>query len=260
MEKICKCGCATKLRKDNSSGFKKGHKPCVQCGALMKSNNIECCSKSCSAKLHWQRNPDMKENRIWNEIRRKSRDKNPNWRPNISKGRKEFLENGGVVWNKGKKGLQVAWNKGRSSGFAGKKHKADYLAKRTATNLERYGIENTNCFTKQNRISKIEKEYGEMFLPNYKSNERIGKYKVDFVDNNTNHIVEIYGDYWHCNPTLFEEDYYHSQLKKTAKEKWEFDNKRKIYLEHLGYTVDTIWGTDAKASIDDYRKKQSGKD
>lgn len=232
MEKICKCGCETKLRKDNSSGYKKSHKPCALCGTLMKSNNIECCSKSCSAKLHWKRNPEMKENRGWNEAKSLVRCKNPNWKNNISKARKEFLANGGEPWNKGKKGLQVAWNKGLP------REQQPF-----------YGYEPKN-------ISNLEKEYGELFLSGYEPNKQVTKYRVDFINEEAKHIVEIYGDYWHCNPELFEEDYHHSQLNKTAKEKWEFDNKRKIYLEQLGYIVDVIWETDAKLQIKDYRNKQ----
>ena len=62
--------------------------------------------------------------------------------------------------------------------------------------------------------------------------------------NNKKHIIEVYGDYWHCNPKLFKEDFYHPQLKQTAAEKWAADDQRKQYLESLGYTVTVVWESD----------------
>lgn len=43
-----------------------------------------------------------------------------------------------------------------------------------------------------------------------------GKYK--------NILIEFNGDYWHCNPTLYNESYYHTIQNKTAKEIWEYDD------------------------------------
>ena len=74
--KLCKCGCKKTLRKDNKTGYQKGHKPCPVCGTLVTGSSIECCSKSCSAQLHWKRNPEMKEARSFNPTRFASREKN----------------------------------------------------------------------------------------------------------------------------------------------------------------------------------------
>jgi hypothetical protein len=49
---------------------------------------------------------------------------------------------------------------------------------------------------------------------------------VDYYIENKNIIIEFFGDYWHCNPKRFSENYYHKILKKTAKEKWEDDKNR----------------------------------
>jgi len=250
---LCKCGCRISLRKDNKTGYKKGHKPCPVCGNLVKGSSIECCSKSCSAKLHWLRNPEMKENRIWNTERYEKREsKREQWLTNLSnscKGRKP--------WNKGTKGLQEAWNKhlpAEEQPMFGKKKPKQWIEKYRQTNLERYGVENPGVLAKLSPRSEKEKMLENM-LPDYEPNKRVGKYKPDYVNSRTKHIIEVYGDYWHCNPKTFSENFYHNQLKKFAKEKWQEDNERVKYLESLGYKVTIIWESDLKAAIADYKKK-----
>lgn len=249
---LCKCGCGISLRKDNKTGYKKGHKPCPVCGNLVKGSSIECCSKSCSAKLHWLRNPEMKENRIWNTERYEKREsKREQWLTNLSnscKGRKP--------WNKGTKGLQEAWNKGLPSEqqpFHSKTHKDEYFTKRDATVRKKYGVQYATELAKSSPRSKKEKLL-ENFLVGYETNRKIGPYKPDYVNEVKKHIIEMYGDYWHCNPKTFSENFYHNQLKKFAKEKWQEDNERVKYLESLGYTVTIIWESDLKAAIADYKK------
>lgn len=251
---ICKCGCGLSLRKDNKTGYQKGHKPCPICGTLVKGSNIECCSKSCSAKLHWQRHPEMKESRVWNTERYATREKNRDkWVKNLSDACK-----GRIPWNKDTTGLQVAWNKNlpaEQQPFYGKKHTADYYTKRDKTVFNRYGVKYATELAKSSPRSKKEKSL-ETILIDYKTNIRIGKYKPDYVNESKKHIIEVYGDYWHCNPKLFDKDFYHPQLKKTAEEKWRLDLARQQYFESLGYTVEIIW----EDALDDYRNRHSQKE
>lgn len=65
------------------------------------------------------------------------------------------------------------------------------------------------------------------------------RYSVDFVIGK--YAIECYGDYWHCNPKRYKEDYYNSRIKKTAKEVWDFDSRREEYLKSKGYHVIIIW-------------------
>lgn len=239
---ICKCGCGTTLRKDNRTGYQKGHKPCPICGTLVKGSGIECCSKSCSAQLHWKRNPEMKESRIWNAERRQTRELHREaWVKNLSDSRK-----GRAPWNKGSKGVQIPWNKNLPSEqqpYYGKKHTDEYFLKRDSTVFEKYGVRYATELAKNSPRSKKEKLL-EPLLPQYKVNSRIGRYKPDYLNEDTKHIIEVYGDYWHCNPSQFDEGFYHSQLKMTAKEKWEVDNKRISALINLGYTITIVWESD----------------
>jgi very-short-patch-repair endonuclease len=89
----------------------------------------------------------------------------------------------------------------------------------------------------------------------YKRNEQIGIFNVDFLIPSKNLVIECFGDYWHCNPKLYNEDFYNKSLKMTAKEKWDKDKKRVDFLTSLGYTVITFWGEDIKNSLNDVKEK-----
>lgn len=76
---------------------------------------------------------------------------------------------------------------------------------------------------------------------------RIGSYTPDFVDETGKRIVEVYGDYWHCNPKhprYGDPDFVHPELGMTSKEKWEKDAKRISYFQELGYEVNIVWESD----------------
>jgi G:T-mismatch repair DNA endonuclease (very short patch repair protein) len=244
--KYCLCGCESLLRKDNKTGYQKHHRSCAMCGNPTKGQN-ECCSKSCSAELHWKRNPEMKEARAFNAERFATREKNKDkWVANLSASCK-----GRTPWNKGKAGVQSAWNKdlpAEHQPFYGKKNSKDYLIKRDRTVFQKYGI--ANCFelAKTSPRSKKEKLL-EPLLLGYKINSRVGRYKPDYLNEETKHIIEVYGDYWHCNPTLMDDNTYHPQLKMTAKEKRELDKNRISYLNSQGYEVTVVWESDLKNFI-----------
>lgn len=178
-------------------------------------------------------NPTVKENfKIGMSNRRSYKKENhPRWGVKLDEETKEKISNG---------------NKGKSKG---------------KTWVERYGIQEANKRRKntanrmaetnsrllKNRTSKLEKEFLiELKTKGYISNKQISKYTVDYVNESTKHIIEINGDYWHCNPKLYKADYYNSSIGMSAAEKWKYDIERKIYLENLGYTVTIIWESDYK--------------
>lgn len=53
---------------------------------------------------------------------------------------------------------------------------------------------------------------------------------VDWYLPNENLIIEYYGVYWHCKPSIYESTYYHKNKKKFADEIWDDDNKRNLYI------------------------------
>jgi hypothetical protein len=54
-------------------------------------------------------------------------------------------------------------------------------------------------------------------------------YLADMYCEDNNVIIEYNGDYWHCNPSKYKEDFYNDRINMTSKEKWEKD-KQKICL------------------------------
>ena len=73
----------------------------------------------------------------------------------------------------------------------------------------------------------------------------------DFVDKSNKKIIEFNGDYWHCNPNRFHENYYHKHLKMYAKERWYNDKIRVEFTESLGYKILTIWESEWRKFPDD---------
>lgn len=71
-------------------------------------------------------------------------------------------------------------------------------------------------------------------------NEKVFAY--DFTYNKK--IIEFQGDYWHCNPVLFDETFFNKVKQATAKEIWEYDKIKKQAAEHFGYEVLYVWEYD----------------
>jgi len=63
-------------------------------------------------------------------------------------------------------------------------------------------------------------------------------------------LIEYNGDYWHCNPLLYEPDYFHDLLDMTAKEKWDNDSKKISFAKDKGYKVLVVWERDYKNNKD----------
>lgn len=59
-------------------------------------------------------------------------------------------------------------------------------------------------------------------------------------------LIEYNGDYWHCNPKKYNENYFNKKKNKTAKEIWEYDNKKLYISKKLGYACEVIWESDYK--------------
>lgn len=74
------------------------------------------------------------------------------------------------------------------------------------------------------------------------------RFRYDFKYNNK--IIEFNGDYWHCNPKVYSADYFNTQLKMTAEEKWQLDNVKKNIALSKGYNVLTIWESEYKNNPD----------
>ncbi|MCK9477540.1 MAG: very short patch repair endonuclease [Candidatus Muirbacterium halophilum] len=108
------------------------------------------------------------------------------------------------------------------------------------------------------RYSKIERDIKEILSENYEIKNIKIKAKnrtlfPDIVIGDT--IIEIYGDYWHCNPEIYDENYYHKQINKLSKDVWEHDKERINILKTYGYNVLIIWEKEWKENKDKTIKK-----
>lgn len=76
------------------------------------------------------------------------------------------------------------------------------------------------------------------------------RYFFDFLIKDTNLILEINGDYWHCNPELYSPNdvVNYSFGKFVAKEIWEKDANKRRAAEAKGFVVLYIWENDIKKS------------
>ena len=59
-----------------------------------------------------------------------------------------------------------------------------------------------------------------------------------------NKIIEFNGDFWHCNPKLYDKDFFNKIKQQTAQQIWEYDKIKQKCAEYYGYKVLTIWEYD----------------
>jgi hypothetical protein len=61
-----------------------------------------------------------------------------------------------------------------------------------------------------------------------------------------NLIIEYNGDYWHCNPKKYDENFFNKSKNKTAKEIWEYDKNKIDLIRGYGYNLEIVWESDLK--------------
>jgi hypothetical protein len=81
---------------------------------------------------------------------------------------------------------------------------------------------------KCNHSFRLESKIYDIFIPKY------------------NLIIEFNGDYWHCNPKKYNEDYFHKVKNCKCKDLWEYDKLKLDLLKNNKYNFEVIWETDYK--------------
>ena len=76
----------------------------------------------------------------------------------------------------------------------------------------------------------------------YQFEYQLGRYSFDFRYGNV--FIEFNGDYWHCNPKIYQPNFYNKVNKKTAYEIWSRDKRKLNLATKKGYKVITIWESD----------------
>lgn len=83
---------------------------------------------------------------------------------------------------------------------------------------------------------------------------KLDKYTVDFLIDDK-YIVEVYGDFWHCNPEKYSPSYFNRGKRKTAEQIWMRDACRKETFESQGYKFLSLWETEINKNPQLIRKK-----
>jgi very-short-patch-repair endonuclease len=82
----------------------------------------------------------------------------------------------------------------------------------------------------------------------YDSEQQVGRYIVDELNEEEMKVIEVFGDYVHANPKQFnaEDEITLTGSCYTAKEKWKHDRKKIEWLEEQGYEVTVLWASDTE--------------
>lgn len=80
-------------------------------------------------------------------------------------------------------------------------------------------------------------------------------YRYDYIDFSLKKCIEFNGDYWHCNPIKYDENFIHPIVKISAKDIWEKDIAKNNWIENRGYQVLTIWESEYRKNHDETLKK-----
>lgn len=108
----------------------------------------------------------------------------------------------------------------------------------------------SNCWSdrKESTPEKLVREFFDSKKIEYKQESQIesgSKWFFDFQILNTNLLIEVQGDYWHCNPTVY--------IKPiNAYQEWAIrrDFAKRDYAKKLGYNVMPIWEHDLKFNLE----------
>lgn len=131
------------------------------------------------------------------------------------------------------------------------------ISKSQATKLDRYGCLNGSSRS-ATHLTKPHKflsdylysigvphvnEYTKLNCSNEKYRPRPDIFLTEFGV-----IIEMYGDYWHANPSMYESntEFCCFTGRKSAAEIWEDDKKRIDIFTGLGYDAYVIWESDLK--------------
>lgn len=120
---------------------------------------------------------------------------------------------------------------------------------------------------KQGKFTRFTKEpysKGEIELFDYLSNKLKIKDKVHYGDDQFfryfpdlgrtfsydfvfgKKLIEFNGDYWHCNPLLYKDDFFNKSKQMFAKDIWNYDKVKIDSIEELGFETLIIWEYDYK--------------
>jgi G:T-mismatch repair DNA endonuclease (very short patch repair protein) len=154
---------------------------------------------------------------------------------------------------------------GDKNPFYGKTHTSDVLYKISNANRVYSSMPGVKQRQREAAIERLRKNKYKMTKP-----ERVMKsvlselsvqnhynfildkrYQYDFRIINTNIIIEVQGDYWHCNPKI----YPNGPVSERQKFKIQRDIEKRKYAEECGYAVVYVWEDELKNDIELVKEK-----
>jgi len=135
--------------------------------------------------------------------------------------------------------------KGTNVGDKNPMSKKEYRDKIGKKLLERIKLNPIKYQKISKKESKLLKEISQTY-PDVIGSYVVGRFVCDIFIPSLNMVIEFYGDYWHCNPSIYKIDYFHKHKKKIASEIWEEDEIRVDYIKKRGYNLHIIWEKEYK--------------
>lgn len=105
---------------------------------------------------------------------------------------------------------------------------------------------------KNNEHIKFKELNNEVILYDKNTNN---VFAYDYIDFKNKKVIEFNGDFWHCNPNKYDENYIHRLTNKTAKKIWEFDKTKNNFMINKGYDILVIWESEYRINKDEVIKK-----
>jgi G:T-mismatch repair DNA endonuclease (very short patch repair protein) len=134
------------------------------------------------------------------------------------------------------KKLKEKWN-------SGDLEKTRLIMSNHMKNTIRLGkIKSVNTSKKEKQIIDFLKKLGIQSVQSYRVETKI----CDIYIPKFNLIIEYFGDYWHCNPSKYDMNYFNQKKKKTALEIWEYDKTKLDLIRKMGYNLEVIWESELK--------------
>lgn len=104
---------------------------------------------------------------------------------------------------------------------------------------------------KMGKMTKPEKECADIITSlglTYVFQKKVGKFYFDFCVNSV--LVEVHGDYWHCNP-----DIYPKPINDMQRNNKKNDCEKALLANKLGYELYVIWENDLKKDKENVERK-----
>ena len=162
----------------------------------------------------------MSESRVGKNVGESNPMANPKWR------------------EKATKNLKKKWDSGEMEHV--RKIMSDKLKETRRLGKIKSGITSK----KEKEIGVFLKSLGLKYVPSYRVDSKI----CDIYIPSLNLIIEYFGDYWHCNPNKYNEDYFNQKKNMSAKEIWDYDKMKIDLIINYGYNLEVIWETELKSN------------